>query len=200
MGLPVSFEDIEKAAESLSGKILRTPAIEAPALGDALGVDLSLKLENLQRTGSFKARGAYVKLASLSEAERARGVIAMSAGNHAQGVAYHAQRLGIPVVIVMPRHTPGVKIERTRAYGAEVILHGDLFDDARLHAVELSGERGLGGGHINEDRTLVGGRQNAAFTEIDFPDVAGIADNGNHQGGAGCRFGGRVGPAGAIGN
>ena len=124
MTLPVTFEHIKKAQKQLSGKTLRTPSIPAPALGQALGIDLTLKLENLQLTGSFKVRGAYMKLSSLTDEERARGVIAQSAGNHAQGVAFHATALGIHSTIVMPAATPFTKVEKTRNYGAEVIQYG----------------------------------------------------------------------------
>ncbi|MBO6559251.1 MAG: threonine ammonia-lyase [Nisaea sp.] len=172
MGLPVSFEDIEKAAESLSGKILRTPAIEAPALGDALGVDLSLKLENLQRTGSFKARGAYVKLASLSEAERARGVIAMSAGNHAQGVAYHATQLGIRSTIVMPAATPFTKVEKTRNFGATVVQYGATLAESREKVEELVAEHGYILIHPYDDPLIIAGQGTAGLELMrDIPDL-----------------------------
>jgi threonine dehydratase len=122
--LPVTRGDIEAAARSIAGEILHTPAVSAPALAAIAGVELVLKLETAHPTGSFKERGALNKLKSLSAAERHAGVIAMSAGNHAQAVAYHAKRLGIPATIVMPADTPFTKIERTEAYGARVVLRG----------------------------------------------------------------------------
>ena len=142
-GLPVhsramlELKDIEAAAQRIAGQVLDTPCVESRTLSQLLGCQVFLKFENLQYTASFKERGACNKLSQLSADERARGVVAMSAGNHAQGVAYHAQRLGIRAVIVMPRFTPGVKVERTRGFGAEVVLHGDTLDEARTHAREL---------------------------------------------------------------
>ena len=115
----LSLTDIEQAAQRLQGHLLDTPCVESRTLSQLTGAQIFLKFENLQYTASFKERGACNKLAQLSADERRRGVIAMSAGNHAQGVAYHAQRLGLRAVIVMPRFTPGVKIERTR--GAHVV-------------------------------------------------------------------------------
>ena len=110
-------------------------------LSQVAGCQVFLKFENLQFTASFKERGACNKLVQLSQEEKQRGVIAMSAGNHAQGVAYHAQRLGIHAVIVMPRFTPMVKVERTRGFGAEVVLHGDTLEESRAHATELAQAR-----------------------------------------------------------
>ena len=124
----LTLNDIEEAAQRLDGQLLNTPCVESKTLSQLTGAQIYLKFENLQYTASFKERGACNKLAQLTEAERRSGVIAMSAGNHAQGVAYHAQRLGLRAVIVMPRFTPGVKIERTRGFGAEVVLHGDTLD------------------------------------------------------------------------
>lgn len=121
----LSLQDIQNAAGRLRGAVLETPCVESRTLSQITGAQVYLKFENLQFTASFKERGALNKLAQLSPEERARGVVAMSAGNHAQGVAYHAQRLGVRAVIVMPRFTPGVKVERTRGFGAEVVLHGD---------------------------------------------------------------------------
>src|SRR5271157_6274870 len=121
----VSIDDVRRAAATIAGHVVRTPAIAAPRLAEATGArEVILKLENLQYTGSFKDRGAYNKLASLDAAARKAGVIAMSAGNHAQGVAYHAGRLGIPATIVMPDGTPYNKIKHTRNFGARVILDG----------------------------------------------------------------------------
>jgi threonine dehydratase len=139
----IQFSDIEAAAARLAGHIQDTPCVESQVLSELTGARVFLKFENLQFTGSFKERGALNRLAGLSEEQRARGVIAVSAGNHAQGVAWHARRLGIPATIVMPRFTPAVKIARTRAFGAEVVLHGERFDDAYAKGAELAAERRL---------------------------------------------------------
>ena len=134
---------ITQAAERLRGHLVHTPCVASKTLSDVTGSQVFLKFENQQFTASFKERGACNKLSQLGEDERRRGVIAMSAGNHAQGVAYHAQRLGLRAVIVMPRFTPGVKVERTRGFGAEVVLFGDTLDEARAHAVALATAQGL---------------------------------------------------------
>jgi threonine dehydratase len=134
----IELADIRDAAARLRGQVLETPCVESRTLSEISGAQVFLKFENLQFTASFKERGAFNKLSRLTPAQRERGVIAMSAGNHAQGVAYHAQRLGLRAVIVMPRFTPGVKVERTRGFGAEIILHGDTLDEARGHALELA--------------------------------------------------------------
>ena len=127
------------------------------------GAQVFLKMENLQFTASFKERGACNKLAQLSKEERARGVIAMSAGNHAQGVAFHAERLGIRAVIVMPRFTPGVKVTRTQGFGAEVILHGDTLDAASAHAQALAREQGLSFVHPFDDEAIMAGQGTLAL-------------------------------------
>lgn len=154
----LSLKDIEQAAQRLQGHLLDTPCVESKTLSQLTGAQIYLKFENLQYTASFKERGACNKLAQLSADERRRGVIAMSAGNHAQGVAYHAQRLGIRAVIVMPRFTPGVKIERTRGFGAEVVLHGDTLDESRTHALTLAGREGLVFVHPYDDEAIVAGQ------------------------------------------
>ena len=115
-GLPVSFADVTSAAAAIEGVVVRTPTVRSQTLSAITGADLWLKFENLQYTASFKDRGALYRLLQLTPDERARGVVAMSAGNHAQGVAYHATRLGIPAVIVMPRSTPNVKVANTEAF------------------------------------------------------------------------------------
>lgn len=154
----LSLTDIEQAAQRLQGHLLDTPCVESRTLSQLTGAQIFLKFENLQYTASFKERGACNKLAQLSADERRRGVIAMSAGNHAQGVAYHAQRLGIRAVIVMPRFTPGVKIERTRGFGAEVVLHGDSLDESRAHALLLAEREGLVFVHPYDDEAIVAGQ------------------------------------------
>ena len=154
----LSLNDIEQAAQRLQGHLLATPCVESRTLSQITGAQIFLKFENLQYTASFKERGACNKLAQMSSDERARGVIAMSAGNHAQGVAYHAQRLGIRAVIVMPRFTPGVKIERTRGFGAEVVLHGDTLDESRTHALQLAKQQGMVFVHPYDDEAIVAGQ------------------------------------------
>ena len=154
----IELADIRAAAARLQGQVLNTPCVESRTISRIAGAQVFLKFENLQFTASFKERGACNKLAQLSDLERSRGVIAMSAGNHAQGVAYHAQRLGLRAVIVMPRFTPGVKVERTRSFGAEIILHGDSLDEARNHALKLSDEQGLTFVHPYDDEAIVAGQ------------------------------------------
>jgi threonine dehydratase len=154
----IELADIRAAAARLQGQVLNTPCVESRTISRIVGAQVFLKFENLQFTASFKERGACNKLAQLSDLERSRGVIAMSAGNHAQGVAYHAQRLGLRAVIVMPRFTPGVKVERTRSFGAEIILHGDSLDEARNHALKLSDEQGLTFVHPYDDEAIVAGQ------------------------------------------
>lgn len=168
----ISLENIEQAAARLQGQILHTPCVASRTLSDIVGAQVFLKFENLQFTASFKERGACNKLAQLSAEERSRGVIAMSAGNHAQGVAYHAQRLGIPAVIVMPRFTPGVKVERTRGFGAQVVLHGDTLEAAREHAFALARERGLVFVHPYDDAAVIAGQGTVALEMLhDVPEL-----------------------------
>jgi threonine dehydratase len=138
----VTLADIEAAAMAIAGKIERTPLRYSRTLSDITGAQVWIKFENLQFTASFKERGALNKLLSLSNSEKAAGVVAMSAGNHAQGVAYHANRLGIPSTIVMPKGTPFVKIEHTRNFGAKVIIHGESLADADAHARALEKSQG----------------------------------------------------------
>lgn len=170
--LPVTLEDIRAAARVIAGSVVETPCLHSRTLSHITGADVFLKFENHQFTASFKERGAVNKLSSLDEHQRSVGVIAASAGNHAQGVAYHAQRLGIPAVIVMPRHTPGVKVEHTRGYGAEVILHGELFDDARRRASEVAEERGLTWVHPYDDARVIAGQGTIGLEMLaSFPDL-----------------------------
>ena len=154
----IDLQTIQRAADRLQGQVLLTPCVESRTLSQIVQAQVFLKFENLQFTASFKERGACNKLAQLSAAERARGVVAMSAGNHAQGVAYHAQRLGLRAVIVMPRFTPGVKVERTRGFGAEVVLHGDTLEQARAHAFELAAAQNLTFVHPYDDDAIVAGQ------------------------------------------
>lgn len=159
----LTFSDIQAAATRLQGAVLQTPCVESRTLSQITGAQVYLKFENLQFTASFKERGALNKLLMLTAAERARGVVAMSAGNHAQGVAYHAQRLGLRAVIVMPRFTPGVKVERTRGFGAEVVLHGDTLAEARAHAYQLAQEQLLTFVHPYDDEAIAAGQGTVAL-------------------------------------
>ena len=154
----IELADIRQAAQRLQGQVLNTPCVESRTLSELAGAQVFLKFENLQFTASFKERGACNKLTQLSSEERERGVIAMSAGNHAQGVAYHAQRLGLRAVIVMPRFTPGVKVERTRSFGAHIVLHGDTLEEARAHAFELAEREQLTFVHPYDDEAIVAGQ------------------------------------------
>ena len=168
----LELQDIQAAAARLSGQVLDTPFVESRTISQLTGCQVFLKFENLQYTASFKERGACNKLAQLGAEERARGVIAMSAGNHAQGVAYHAQRLGLRAVIVMPRFTPGVKVERTRGFGAEVVLHGDSLDESRTHARELATQEGLVFVHPYDDEDIVAGQGTVALEMLrEQPDL-----------------------------
>ena len=158
MAAMLSIQDIRDAATRLQGQVLDTPCVESKTLSHIVGAQVFLKFENLQFTASFKERGACNRLALLTDEERARGVVAMSAGNHAQGVAYHAQRLGLRAVIVMPRFTPGVKVERTRGFGAEVVLHGDTLEEARAHAYALADAQQLTFVHPYDDEGVAAGQ------------------------------------------
>jgi threonine dehydratase len=159
----LSLQDVQAAAQRLQGQVLDTPCVESRTLSQIAGCQIHLKFENLQYTASFKERGACNKLSQLTPDERARGVVAMSAGNHAQGVAYHAQRLGLRATIVMPRFTPGVKVERTRGFGADVVLHGDTLDEARAHARTLAETQGLVFVHPYDDEAIMAGQGTVAL-------------------------------------
>ncbi len=161
-GLSVDFAAIEAARRVIGGAVLRTPLLPAPKLSALTGAEVFVKYENLQVTNSFKDRGALNRLASLSEAECKRGVIAMSAGNHAQAVACHAQRLGIPAVIVMPVTTPYVKVAATRSYGAEVVLHGETIADAESKCAEILTQRGMTLVHPFDDERIIAGQGTVA--------------------------------------
>ena len=157
--MAVRFSDIEQAATRLEGQVLDTPCVESKTLGQIVGARVFLKFENLQFTASFKERGALNKLATMLESGMPiKGVIAASAGNHAQGVAHHAQRLGLRAVIVMPVTTPTVKVERTRGFGAEVLLFGETFDEAREHALVLAERESLSFVHPFDDEAVIAGQ------------------------------------------
>ncbi|HUD25131.1 MAG TPA: threonine ammonia-lyase [Burkholderiaceae bacterium] len=149
---------MERAARRIAGQVEVTPFLHSRTLSQIAQAEVWLKFENLQFTASFKERGALNRLSTLTAPERDRGVIAVSAGNHAQGVAFHAQRMGIPAVIVMPRFSPSIKVERTRGFGAEVILAGDTFDDARVEAERLVLARGLTMVHPYDDVDVIAGQ------------------------------------------
>jgi len=159
----LQFADVEQAATRVAGQVLNTPCVESRTLSEITGAQVFLKMENLQFTGSFKERGACNKLVQLSQDERQRGVIAMSAGNHAQGVAYHALQLGIPATIVMPSFTPSVKGARTQGFGARVILHGNTLEEAAVHARELAAREQLTLIHPYDDEAIMAGQGTLAI-------------------------------------
>jgi threonine dehydratase len=167
-----SLEDIRAAARRLEGAIEKTPLVHSRTLSRLTGAEVFLKLENLQFTASFKERGALNKLLALSEAERRRGVIAMSAGNHAQAVAYHARRLGIPATIVMPRGSPNTKIRNTQVHGATVLLEGDNLFEAGKHARALAAKDNLVFVHPYEDPLIIAGQGTVGLEMIEaMPDL-----------------------------
>lgn len=168
----LTFADIEAARRTLAGQVVRTPTLPAPRLSDLTGATVFVKFENFQHTNSFKERGALVKLSALTANDRRRGVIAMSAGNHAQAVAYHATRLGIPATIVMPVTTPFVKVDATRAYGAEVVLEGETISEAQLCAEGLARSRGLVFVHPYDDPRIMAGQGTIALEMMeDAPEI-----------------------------
>src|SRR4029077_463702 len=156
--MPVTIDDIRAAAKRIAGAVEQTPFVHSRTLSKLTGAAIFLKFENLQFTASFKERGALNKLLSLSAAERKRGVIAMSAGNHAQAVAYHAARLGIPAVIVMPKGSPNTKVRNTQVHGAEAILEGDSLHEAGRHAMERARRDNLVFVHPYEDPLIIAGQ------------------------------------------
>ena len=165
--MPVSLDDVREAAKRISGAVERTPCLHSRTLSRLTGAEVWLKFENLQFTASFKERGALNKLLSLGEAGRKRGVIAMSAGNHAQGVAHHAARLGARAVIVMPRGTPNTKVRSTQVLGAEVVLEGDTLADAARHAHELEAREGLTFIHPYDDPAIIAGQGTVALEMLE---------------------------------
>jgi threonine dehydratase len=170
--LPVSLEDIRAAAERIEGAVVRTPTLLSRTLSEQTGATIYLKFENLQFTAAYKERGALNKLLQMDEATRARGVIAASAGNHAQAVAYHGRRLGVPVTIVMPKPTPVIKVMQTEGHGASIVLHGELFDEAYAHALQLEQERGLTFLHPFDDAQVIAGQGTVALEMLeDVPNI-----------------------------
>jgi threonine dehydratase len=173
--LPVTIAAVREAAAAIDGALAHTPVVAASALAELAGTEIYLKLETLHRTGSFKERGALAKLLTLDARERRAGVVAMSAGNHAQGVAYHAKRLGIPATVVMPEATPFIKIDRTEAFGAKVVLRGESLSAAREAADVLSREHGLVLVHPYDDPAVIAGQGTIALELLtDRPDLDAI--------------------------
>jgi threonine dehydratase len=173
--MPVSLDDVRAAQRLIAGRVSRTPFNRARTLSEITGAEVFLKFENLQFTASFKERGALNKLSSLTEDERKRGVIAMSAGNHAQGVAYNAKKLGIPATIVMPVGTPFVKINQTEGHGARVIVEGDGLDAARARAYQIAEAENLVFVHPYDDDLIIAGAGTVALEMLeDQPDLDAI--------------------------
>lgn len=174
--LPVTIDDVRAAHLRVRDAVVRTPTLHSKTLSGLTGADVFLKFENLQFTAAYKERGALNKLAQLDAASRAQGVIAASAGNHAQGLAYHGARMGIPVTIVMPIHTPTVKVQQTRGHGATVILAGERFDDAYAHALTVAAERGLVFVHPFDDPQVIAGQGTVAIEMLeDVPQIDTLA-------------------------
>ena len=172
---PPTIDDIRAAAERVKGAVIRTPMLVSRTLSEIIGAEVWLKFENLQFTAAYKERGALNKLLQLTPEERARGVIAASAGNHAQAVAYHAKRLGIPAVIVMPEATPTVKVTQTQGHGAEVVLYGNIVDDAFARARELALENGYVFIHAFDDPQIIAGAGTVGLEMLeDAPELDGI--------------------------
>ncbi|MDQ0465454.1 threonine dehydratase [Caulobacter ginsengisoli] len=170
--MTLTLDDIKAAAQRLEGHIERTPIRHSRTLSEITGAEVWVKFENLQFTAAYKERGALNKLMLLSDEQRQKGVIAASAGNHAQGLAYHGARLGVPVTIVMPKGTPFVKVEHTRQHGAEVIIAGETYDDAYGHAMVLMAERGLTFVHPFDDLDVMAGQGTIALEMLEeVPDL-----------------------------
>jgi threonine dehydratase len=170
--LPVTLADIRAAHERIAPSIIRTPTLHSQTLSKMTGATVYLKFENLQFTAAYKERGALNRLLILGETARANGVIAASAGNHAQGLAYHGKRLGVPVTIVMPKSTPMVKVMQTESHDATVVLHGETFDAAYDHARELEKEKGLTFVHPFDEPDIIAGQGTVALEMLaDAPDI-----------------------------
>lgn len=170
--LPVTVDEIRAARDVLKGQVLRTPTLPAPKLSALTRAEVWVKYENMQVTNSFKDRGAYVRLSRLDEAARAKGVITMSAGNHAQAVAYHAERLGIPAIIVMPEQTPQVKVRNTEAYGARVVLDGETLAESQIRAEQMVADEGFTLIHPYDDPDIIAGQGTAGLEILeDAPNL-----------------------------
>ncbi len=165
--MSITLKDIQETAARIKNGIVRTPCLESESLSRRLGTQIVVKYENLQHTGAFKARGALARLSLLTDDQRATGVVAMSAGNHAQGVAYQAQRLGIPATIVMPKGTPFVKVRKTSEYGAKVELEGETLEDAAAHANTLAEKNGLTFVHPYDDTAVISGQGTIALEMLE---------------------------------
>src|SRR5436190_17943191 len=167
-----TLDDIRTAAERIKGSVVSTPMLKSETLSQIVDAEVWLKFENLQFTAAYKERGALNKLLQLDDAERARGVVAASAGNHAQAVAYHGRRLGIPVTIVMPISTPMIKVTQTEGHGAHVVLHGERLDDAHTHARELEAAKGFIFVHPFDDPMIMAGAGTVGLEMLeDAPDL-----------------------------
>ena len=172
MPLPVTVDDILAARVRISGAVVHTPTLISQTLSDMLGCKVYLKFENLQFTAAYKERGALNRLLQLDGASKEKGVIAASAGNHAQGLAYHGRRLGVPVTIVMPVTTPTVKVTQTQGHGATVVLHGEKFDDASTYARQLAKENGLTFVHPFDEPDIMAGQGTVALEMLeDAPEI-----------------------------
>ena len=170
--LPITVDDVLAARTRIAGAIVKTPTLISQTLSQMLGCNVYLKFENLQFTAAYKERGALNRLLQLDEASKAKGVIAASAGNHAQGLAYHAKRLGVPVTIVMPLTTPIIKVTQTRGHGATVVQYGEKFDDAYAHARLLEVEQGLTFIHPFDEPDIMAGQGTVALEMLeDAPEI-----------------------------
>ena len=173
--LPVSLDDIRAAGARIEGAVVRTPTMLSRTLSEVTGSNIYVKFENLQFTAAYKERGALNKLLLMDEGTRARGVIAASAGNHAQALAYHGARLGIPGTIVMPKPTPLIKVMQTEGHGATIVLHGELFDEAYARARELEQERGLTFVHPFDDPEIIAGQGTVALEMLEqAPEIQAL--------------------------
>src|SRR3546814_856483 len=169
---PVTLDDIKAAAARIEGAVVRTPTMLSRTLSESTGATVYIKFENLQFTAAYKERGALNKLLLMDEEKRSRGVIAASAGNHAQAVAYHGARLGVPVTIVMPKPTPTIKVMQTEGHGATIVLHGELFDEAYAHALKLAEEQKLTFVHPFDDPQIIAGQGTVALEMLeDAPEI-----------------------------
>ncbi len=170
--LPVSLDDVKAARERIKGSVVRTPTLHSLTLSNLTGANVWLKFENLQFTAAYKERGALNTLLQLDEEARSKGVIAASAGNHAQGLAYHATRLGIPSIIVMPKSTPIVKVTQTEGHGATVVLEGETYDAAYAHSRELEAENGYSFVHPFDDPRVIAGQGTVGLEMLE--DIPGL--------------------------
>ena len=176
MDLSVTLADIQAAAARIAGAVARTPTMLSRTLSERTGAAVYVKFENLQHTGAYKERGALNKLLLMEPEVRARGVISASAGNHSQAVAFHSSRLGVPATIVMPSTTPTIKVSQTEGHGAEVILHGEMFDDAQAEALRITEDRGLTFVHPFDDLHVIAGQGTVALEMLeDAPAIDMLA-------------------------